>query len=103
MQNDNLYIFKNIYEQKEKKTFILLNLLQDKKSFQDFVTNNYKLALSNQHGIMDFNNFKVYYTNTLQNVNQIIDEITSVFLESTFTTVKMQLKFGVIWEGKVLQ
>jgi hypothetical protein len=87
--NHNLYIISKIYESKCKKTFILLNFLQDKENFQDFVTNNYKVALSNQHGITDFNNFKVYCTNTLQSVSQITNEITSVFLESTFTTVKM--------------
>jgi hypothetical protein len=39
--------------------FILLNLPQDKEGFQDFVSNNYKLELSNIHGIIDFNNFKL--------------------------------------------
>jgi hypothetical protein len=50
---------------------------------------------------MDFNNFKVYYTNTLQSVPQIIDEVTTVFINSEFTAVKMQLRFGVIWEGTI--
>jgi hypothetical protein len=48
---------------------------------------------------MDFNNFKVYYTNTLQSESQIIDELTSVFINSEFTDVKMQLRFSVIWEN----
>jgi hypothetical protein len=74
--NDNLYIFPNLYEPKDKKTFILLNLPEDKDSFQDIITNTYKVALSNQHGIMNFNNFKLYYTNTLQSIPQIIDEVT---------------------------
>jgi hypothetical protein len=74
--NDNLYIFSNIYEPEDKKTFILLNLPEDKDNFRDFITNTYKVALSNQHCIMDFNNFKVYYTNTLQSIPQIIDEVT---------------------------
>jgi hypothetical protein len=33
VDNDNLYIFPNIYEPKDKKTFILLNLPEDKDSF----------------------------------------------------------------------
>jgi hypothetical protein len=41
---------------------------------------------------MDFNNFKVYFTNTLQRVSQIIDEVTSVFI-----------RFGVIWEGPTVE
>jgi hypothetical protein len=45
---------------------------------------------------MDFNNFKTYYTNTLQNLLQIIDEIKSAFINSGFTAVKMQVRFGVI-------
>jgi hypothetical protein len=101
--NDNLCMFPNIYQPEDKKTFILLNLPQDKDSFKDFITNQYRPAQSNQHGVMDFNNFKVYFTNTLQSVNQIIDEVTSVFINSGFTTVKMQLRFGVIWEGPTVE
>jgi hypothetical protein len=52
---------------------------------------------------MDFNNFKVYYTNTLQSVSQIVDEVTAVFINSQFTAVKMQLRFGVIWEGSTIE
>jgi phenylalanyl-tRNA synthetase alpha subunit len=101
--NNNLYIFPNKYEPEGKKIFILLNLTQDKESFQDFVTNNYKVALSNQYGVMDFNNFKVYYTNTLQSVHQILDEVTSVFINSGFTVVKMQLIFNIIWESPTIE
>jgi hypothetical protein len=35
--NDNLYVFTNIYEQKGKETFILLNLPQDKQAFKNFI------------------------------------------------------------------
>jgi hypothetical protein len=35
--NDNLYIFKNKYEQQSKETFILLNLPQDKEAFNNFM------------------------------------------------------------------
>jgi hypothetical protein len=51
VDNDNLYIFPNIYKQKGKEMFILLNL-QDKESFQNFITNNYKIVLRNQHNII---------------------------------------------------
>jgi hypothetical protein len=61
--NDNLYIFPNIYEPEDKKTFILLNLPQDKVNFNDFITNQYPPAQSIQQGVIDFNNFKVYFTN----------------------------------------
>jgi hypothetical protein len=52
---------------------------------------------------MDFNNFKVYFTKTLQSVSQIIEEVTTIFLECGFTSVKIQLRFGVIWEGLTLE
>jgi hypothetical protein len=101
--NDNLYIFPNIFQEKCKEMFILLNLPEDKESFQKFVTTNYNAAQSNQHGIMNFNNFKVYYTNTLQSVPQIIDEVMSVFISSGFTAVKIQIRFGVIREGSTIE
>jgi hypothetical protein len=101
--NDNLYIFPNNYEPEGKRTFILLNLPEDKESFQEFIDYNYTSAQSNLHGILDFSNFKVYYTNTLQTVTQIVDEVTAVFINSGFTAVKMQLRFGVIWEGPTVE
>jgi hypothetical protein len=39
VSNDNLYVFKNIYEQEGKETFILLNLPQDKEAFKNFIQN----------------------------------------------------------------
>jgi hypothetical protein len=51
--NDNLYIFKNIYDQHSRETFILLNLPQDRKAFNDFISTTYKLVLTSQYGIMD--------------------------------------------------
>jgi hypothetical protein len=54
--NDNLYVFTNIYEQKDKETFILLNLPQDKEAFNNFITSTYKPFLTSQHGIMDYTN-----------------------------------------------
>jgi hypothetical protein len=45
---------------------------------------------------MDYTNYKVYFTNTLQSVKQIIEEVTAVFVECGFTAVKMQIRFGVI-------
>jgi hypothetical protein len=101
--NDNLYIFPNNYEPADKRTFILLNLPEDKESFQEFINYNYTSAQSNLHGVLDFSNFKVYYTNTLQTVPQIVDEVTTVFINSGFTAVKMQLRFGVIWEGPTIE
>jgi hypothetical protein len=41
---------------------------------------------------MDYTNCKVYFTNTLQSVKQIVEEVSAVFVESGFTAVK------VIWE-----
>jgi hypothetical protein len=45
----------------------------------------------------------VYYTNTLQDVEQIVENIKMVFLNSGYITVKMQLRFGVIWEGPTVE
>jgi hypothetical protein len=52
---------------------------------------------------MDYTNYKVYFTNTLQSVKQIIEEVTAVFVESNFTAVKIQIRFGVIWEGQTVE
>jgi hypothetical protein len=101
--NNNLYIFPSKYDPESKKTFIFLNLPEDKESFQEFIINNHNAAHSNQHGIMDFNIFKVYYTNTQQSVPQIINKVTSIFINSGFSAVKMQLRFGVIWEGFTIE
>jgi hypothetical protein len=101
--NDNLYIFLNIYKSEDKNTFILLNLPQNKTNFNIFITNKYRPAQSNQHGIMDFNNFKEYFTNTLQSVSQILDKITSVFINPGFTAVKIQLMFGVLWKTPTVE
>jgi hypothetical protein len=103
VDNDNLYTFKNIYEQQGKETFILLNLPQDKQAFNDFIRRTYKPVLTSQHGVMGYTNYKVYFTNTLQSVNQIINEVTAVFVESGFTAVKMQIMFCVIWEGPTIE
>jgi hypothetical protein len=73
---DNLYIFPNLYELDDKKTFILLNLPHVKDSFPDYINNQYHPDQSKQHGIIHFNNFKIYFTNTLQSVGRIIDEVT---------------------------
>jgi hypothetical protein len=67
----------------------LLNLPQDKEAFNDFITSTYKPVLSSQHGVMDYTNYKVYFTNTLQNVKKIKEEVTAVFVESGSTAVKM--------------
>jgi hypothetical protein len=45
---------------------------------------------------MDFTNYKVYFTNTLQSVNQIIEKVAAVFVESGLIVVKMQIRFGGI-------
>jgi hypothetical protein len=81
VDNDNLYIFKK-YEHQGKETSILLNLPQDKEVFNDFIRNTYKPVLTSQHGVMDYTNFKQYFTKTIQNVKQIINEVTAVFVES---------------------
>jgi hypothetical protein len=52
---------------------------------------------------MDYTNYKVYFTNTLQIVKQIIEKVATEFVEYGFTTVKMQLRFGVIWEGLTVE
>jgi hypothetical protein len=36
-------------------------------------------------------------------VEKIVENIKMVFLRSGYTTVKMQLRFGVIWEGPTVE
>jgi hypothetical protein len=43
-------------------------------------------------------NYKVYYTNTLQDVEQIVENIRITFLKCGYVAAKMQLRFCVIWE-----
>jgi hypothetical protein len=81
----------------------LLNLPQDKETFNNFITSTYKPVLTSQHGIMDYRNYKVYFTNTLQSVKQIIEEVTAAFIESGFTAVKMQLRFVLYGKDQPLK
>jgi hypothetical protein len=102
-ENHDLYIFQNLYELNDKKTLILLNLPQDLTSFNNFITNKYPPAQSNQHGIINFNDFKAYFTNILQSITQIIDQVTTVFIHSGCFVVKLQLRFGFIWERPTVE
>jgi hypothetical protein len=81
----------------------LLNLPQHKEAFNNFITTTYKPVLTSQHGIMDYTNYKVYFTNTLESVKQIFEEITAVFVESGFSAVKMELRFNVIFDGLTVE
>jgi hypothetical protein len=102
--NDFLYVHKNIYEPEGKdKTFILLNIPEDDQSFREYISIKYKAANVNLSGVWNRTNYKVYYTNTLQDVEKIVENIKFVFLNSGYGTVKMQLRFGVIWEGPTVE
>jgi hypothetical protein len=102
--NDFLYIHKNIYELNRKyNSFILLNIPEDENSFEEFIREKYKVANVNLSGVSDFTNYKVYYTNTLQNVEIIVENIKSTFCNCGYVAAKMQLRFGVIWEGPTVE
>jgi hypothetical protein len=102
--NDFLYVHKNIYEpQRKDTTFILLNIREDEQSFKEYISMKYKAVEVNLSGVCDRTNYKVYYTNTLQDVERIVENIKTVFLRSGYGTVKMQLRFGVIWEGLTVE
>jgi hypothetical protein len=67
MDNDFLYIYKNIYElQREYNSFILLNIPEDEESFKKFIREKYKAVDVNLSGVSNHTNYKIYFTNTLQ-------------------------------------
>jgi hypothetical protein len=43
----------------------------------------------------------VNYTNTLQNVDLIVENIRTTFQDYEYVAVKMQLKFVIIWEARL--
>jgi hypothetical protein len=87
--NDFLNVHKNIYEpQRKDKTFILLNIPEDEKSFKEYISTMYKAAKVNLSGVWNHTNYKVYYTNTLQDVEQIVENIKLTFLNCGYITVK---------------
>jgi hypothetical protein len=94
------YIKKKIYELNRKyNSFILLNIPEDEKSFKEFIREKYKTVDVNLNGISNFTNYKVYYTNTLQNVETIVKNIKTIFCNCGYVVTKIQLRFSVIWEG----
>jgi hypothetical protein len=95
--NDFLYVHKNIYEpEREYNSFILSNIPEDEESFKEFIREKYKAVDVNLSGVSNFTNYKVYYTNTVQDVEQIVENIKMTFLNCGYVAVKMQLIFGVI-------
>jgi hypothetical protein len=102
--NDFLYIHKNIYKLNRKhNTFILLNIPEEEESFKEFIREKYKAANVNLSDVSDFTNYKVYYTNTLQNVETIVENIKETFCNCGYVSAKMQLRFGIIWEGPTVE
>jgi hypothetical protein len=92
-----LYVHKNIYEpQRKYKSFILLNIPEDEELFKEYISTKYKAVEVNLSAVWNHTNYKVYYTNTLQEVEQIDENIKTTFLNCGYGTVKMQLRFGVI-------
>jgi hypothetical protein len=71
----------NIYEPNRKyNSFILLNIPEYEELFKEFIREKCKAVDTNLSGISNFTNYKVYYTNTLQNVETIVKNIKEIFL-----------------------
>jgi hypothetical protein len=79
--NNFLYIHKNIYESdQEYNSFILLNIPEDEMWFKEFIRAKCKAVDGNVSCVSNHTNYKVYYTNTLQDVEQIVENIKTTFL-----------------------
>jgi hypothetical protein len=46
-------------------------------------------------GGLNHANYKIYYTDTLQDEEEIVENIKAMFLNCRYIAVKMQLRFGV--------
>jgi hypothetical protein len=102
--NDFLYMHMNIYKPwRNYNSFILLNIQEDEESFKEFIKEKYKVVDANLSGVLKYTNYKVYYTNTLQNVETIIENIKTTFRDCGYVAAKMELRFGVIWEGPTVE
>jgi hypothetical protein len=72
-----------------------LNIPEDEESFKEYISTKYKAVDVNISGVSNYSNYKVYY-NTLQDVEQIVENIKMKFLNCGYVVVKIQLGFGVI-------
>jgi hypothetical protein len=50
-------------------------------------------------GISNGTNYKIFFTNTLQDVVQIVENIKTIYLNCMYVAAKIQLRFGIIWGG----
>jgi hypothetical protein len=65
----------------------------------EFIREKYKALDVNLSGVSNFTNYKVHYTNTLQNVETIVENIKTKLYNCGYVAATMQLRFGVILEG----
>jgi hypothetical protein len=57
-----------------------LNIPEHQESFKEFVQEKYKAANVNLSGVLNYTNYKIYFTKTLEDVEQIVDNIEARFL-----------------------
>jgi hypothetical protein len=102
--NNFLNILKNIYQpNQEYNSFIQINILEDEKSFKEFIRVKYKAGDGNVSGVQNHTNYKIYFQNALQDLEQIVKNIKTKFLNCGYVVAKMQLRFSVILEGPTVE
>jgi hypothetical protein len=71
---------KNIYERDRKyNLFVLLNILEDEMLFKEFFREKYKFVDVNVSCMLNHTNCNMHFTNTLQDIDQIAENIKTTF------------------------
>jgi hypothetical protein len=94
--NTELHVFENVHDD-----ILLLNIPADQESFEEFLL-SYDKTNGNKavNGSKKFQTYTEYYLNKLKSLKHIQQYLDSIFQESDWNVVKVQMKFGVIWESK---
>jgi hypothetical protein len=94
--NTELHVFENVHED-----ILLLNIPADDKSFEGFLLTYDKTnGNKSDNGIKKFQTYTEYFLNKLKSLKHIQIYLDRIFQESQCNVVKVQMKFGVIWESQ---
>jgi hypothetical protein len=94
--NTELGLFENVYED-----ILLLNIPADDESFEQFLQIYDSINRNkSDNGSKAFQTYKECYLNKLKSLKHIQTYSDNIFEEFTHNVVKVQIKFGVIWESQ---
>jgi hypothetical protein len=94
--NTELHVFENVHED-----ILLLNIPADDESFEEFLL-TYDKTIGNKadNRSKKFQTYTEYFLNKLKTLKHIQLYLERIFEQSDWNVVKVQMKFGVIWESQ---